>query len=98
MKCIGDLHSLKEKFGKGYRLTISYPTILKESGSGCPQIVEDMINILKLEIVSQLETRVMLKIEKGDIIECIRLLKKERNMDWFINQPSLYDVFMHFVK
>ena len=49
-------------------------------------------------MVSELETRVVVKIEKKYMREAIELLKKEERLDWSINQPSLYDVFMHFVK
>ena len=48
MRCIGDLPSLKEKFGLGYRLTISYPAILREEEAVCPMVVQDLIRKLKL--------------------------------------------------
>lgn len=67
MRCIGDLPSLKEQFGKGYRLTINYPAILREEESIRPLVVEEMIQKLRLEILSQLETRVVLKIDRKDM-------------------------------
>lgn len=75
MRCIDDLQTLKDKFGKGYRLTISYPTILKSEESTCPPIVKKLIEDLNLEIINQLETRVVLKIEKKEMRECIERLK-----------------------
>ena len=54
MRCIGDLRSLKEKFGRGYRLTISYPAILREGESGYPELVDQLITRLRLEVVSRL--------------------------------------------
>ena len=75
MKCIGDLQTLKEKYGKGYRLTISYPTVLKSSEAQCPIVVTKLIQDHKLTVINQLETRIVLKIERRDMRECIERLK-----------------------
>ncbi len=48
MRCIGDLRTLKDKFGKGYRLTISYPNILREERSVRPAVVQNLIEKLQL--------------------------------------------------
>ena len=49
-------------------------------------------------MIGQLETRVVLRISKSDIPRCLSLLKEEREVVWSIEQPSLYDVFTHFVR
>jgi hypothetical protein len=77
---------------------VNYPALLRSGEAACPMAVEEMIRKLRLEVISQLETRVVLKIEKQQMRDCIELLRGESELDWFINQPSLYDVFMHFVK
>lgn len=47
LKCLGDLPTLKEKFGTGYRLTLSYPLLLRNEG-GVPLLVENIIKRLSL--------------------------------------------------
>lgn len=54
MRCIGDLQTLKEKFGKGYRLTVSYPNVLREQKPAKPEVVQRLIDGLGLEIINQL--------------------------------------------
>jgi hypothetical protein len=32
------------------------------------------------------------------MLECVKKLKKCNGLSWLLSQPSLYDVFMHFVE
>ena len=32
------------------------------------------------------------------MLDCVKMLKKCDNLSWLLSQPSLYDVFMHFVE
>lgn len=50
------------------------------------------------EIVNELNTRIILKIDKEVILECINELKTTTDINWLVSQPSLYDVFIHFIK
>lgn len=49
-------------------------------------------------IMDELSNRVLLNIDKKNILQCIRRLKseKEAGVSWLVSQPSLYDVFVHF--
>jgi hypothetical protein len=56
-----------------------------------------MIEKFGAEIVNELNTRVILKIDKSLILDCIEALKDEKEINWLVSQPSLYDVFVHFI-
>jgi hypothetical protein len=60
--------------------------------------VDEIIEKFNGEIVNELNTRVILKIDKGLILDCIEMLKEEKEINWLVSQPSLYDVFVHFIK
>jgi ABC-type multidrug transport system ATPase subunit len=32
LRCVGGIRNLKERFGKGYKLIVSYPNVLREGG------------------------------------------------------------------
>ncbi len=60
--------------------------------------MDEIIEKFNGEIVNELNTRVILKIDKGLILDCIEMLKEEKEINWLVSQPSLYDVFVHFIK
>jgi hypothetical protein len=47
------LDDLKKRFGKGYRLTISHPIILREDRKMLPIVVTDLIEDEKLEVINE---------------------------------------------
>lgn len=93
LRCVGTQKELKSKFGKGYRLTINF----KEWRGEQTIIVNEMLG-LGCEVVNDLSSRVMLKVPKEKMLECVRKLKQCDSLSWLLSQPSLYDVFMYFVQ
>lgn len=51
----------------------------------------------KAKVVNQLDSRVVLKVDKSVVFDCVKWAKKCNNINWMVSQPSLYDVFMNFV-
>ena len=49
------------------------------------------------KIINELDSRVILKVDKEKMLDCIGWLKKREDINWLVGQPSLYDVFINFV-
>lgn len=92
LRCVGTQKELKEKFGKGYRLTVS----MKEWKGERAGILGELA-VLGCEVVNSLSSRVLLKVPKEKMLECVSRLKQCDSLSWMLSQPSLYDVFMYFV-
>lgn len=97
LRCVGGIRELKERFGRGYKLVLSFPQVLR-GDSPVPAAVRRLREEWALQTVSELETRVVLRINKGDIPRCVALLRGQNEVEWSVEQPSLYDVFTHFVR
>lgn len=39
-----------------------------------------------------------MKVEKEKVLDSVRWIKTQPNVNWMVSQPSLYDVFMSFVE
>lgn len=74
LRCIGKLETLKQRYGKGYKLMLNYPNVLR-SGGERPAVVKQLIESFNLEVISELETRIILSINKENIHKCASLLK-----------------------
>lgn len=49
------------------------------------------------EVVSDIGSRLMLKVVKEKMLLCVKKLTLCDSLSWLLSQPSLYDVFMYFV-
>lgn len=47
--------------------------------------------------MNDLESRLMVKVPKENMLECVRKMRQFENLHWLLSQPSLYDVFIHFI-
>ena len=61
LKCIGSTPELKELYGEGYRLHLSFQNILNP---GNKTITEELQKQFNAKILNELDTRVILKVEK----------------------------------
>lgn len=95
MRCVGKTKDLKESFGEGYRLHINFTDLLSPNNE---KIVEELVGEFGARVVSRLERRVVVAVEKERVLECVRRVKQEGSVNWLVSQPSLHDVFMNFVE
>jgi ABC-type multidrug transport system ATPase subunit len=42
LRCVGGITELKERFGRGYKLILSFPQVLRGEGKGVPEVVRRM--------------------------------------------------------
>lgn len=72
MRCVGGLQELKDKFGDGYRLTISYSASSGSSEEGPKRhpVVAELMDTLELRLTQELETRTTLRIDKHQVLRC----------------------------
>ena len=94
MRCIGTTTELKELYGEGYRLHISFKKIFHADNR---LIIEEVMKVFNAKIINELDSRVILKVDKEKMLDCISWLKKREEINWLVGQPSLYDVFINFV-
>ena len=96
--CVGSQDELKDKFGKGYRLTINFNDHDQEINNDVKVIrdhplIKQIVNDFGGNIINELTSRVIFKIQKKDVIKCISILKKHTEITWLGGQPNLYDWF-----
>lgn len=72
LRCVGKTKDLKDSFGEGYRLHINFTDLLSEENELLTKELQKRFNS---KIVSQLDSRVIMKVDKNVVFECVRWIK-----------------------